>query len=238
MKLDPGFTTHWKTERLIEELGSCGLVALIRLWSKAQIRREWKGLIFTPKRLAMETKWKGDENHLFQVFTDPDAPWLDMAEDGSFEIHGFEEHQKQVIHLWNAGVKGGRPPKADPAPLNKEEDISSSTSSSSSSYPRCEANGNHMVFVATKVELPFPSEAFAKAWLTWEKHRREIKKKLTEESVRQQFKKFAEWGEAKSIESILYTVEKGWQGLVEAPSATAPVKPHRQTGYQENLELP
>lgn len=147
MKIDPGFITHWKTERIIAELGADGVVALLRLWGTAQIRREWKGLTFTPKRLAMETKWKGDENHLFSILTDPDAPWLDKADDGTFSIHGFEDHQKQVIHLWSAGGKGGRPRKVSPAPSSKEEDKDNTYSSS---YPICEPNGNHMVLETTK----------------------------------------------------------------------------------------
>ena len=149
MKLDPGFINHWKTQHLIDELGGDGLVALLRLWGQAQIKREWRGLSLTPKRLAMETKWKANENHLFQVLTNPDAPWLDQNEDGTFDIHGFEEHQKQVIHLWSQSNKGGRP-KKDSAPLtntnNTNKDIDTYTSSSSSSYPICKPNGNHMVF--------------------------------------------------------------------------------------------
>jgi hypothetical protein len=142
MKIDPGFPTHWKTERLIEQLGAEGIVVLLRIWGQAQIRREWKGLQMTPKRLAMETKWKGDENHLFSVLTDPDCAWLDIEDDGTVSIHGFEEHQKQVIHLWSAGGKGGRPKKVSPEPSSKKEE---DTSTSSSSYPICEPNGNQMV---------------------------------------------------------------------------------------------
>jgi hypothetical protein len=145
MKLDPGFITHWKTERLMDELGADGVVALLRLWGRAQIRREWKGLKLTPKRLKMETKWKGDENHLFSIFTDPDAPWLDTALDGTYSIHDFEEHQKQVIHLWNAGGKGGRPRKVSLDSSKEEENPEKKEDSSSSSYPISEPNGNHMV---------------------------------------------------------------------------------------------
>ena len=223
MKLEPGFISHWKTELLIDRLGAEGLTVILRLWGNAQIRREWKGLQFTPKRLAMETKWKADENHLFSVLTDPDAPWLDLDEDGTYSIHGFEDHQKQVIHLWSAGGKGGRPKKVSPTPSSKK-DSSSSSSSYSSSYPICLANENHMVFSATKVKLPFESESFKSAWISWEKHRREIKKKLTEESVSRQFTKFAEWGEERAIAAISHTIEKGWQGLVE-PIAAAGTKP-------------
>ena len=142
MKLDPGFITHWKTERLIDQLGADGLVAILRMWGQAQIRREWKGMQMTPKRLAMETKWKGDANHLWDTLTDPDAPWLDVCEDGTVAIHDFEEHQKQVIHLWSAGGKGGRPKKVSPTPSSKKEE---DTSTSSSSYPIGFSNENQMV---------------------------------------------------------------------------------------------
>lgn len=149
MKIDPGFINHWKTERLIAELGAEGVVAVLRLWGNAQIKRQWKGLELTPRRLAMETKWKADENHLFSILTDPDAPWLDLADDGTYSIHGFEEHQRQVIHLWNSSTKGGRPKKVSPEPFSKKEEDSST---SSSSYPICEPNGNHMVFAGEGVD--------------------------------------------------------------------------------------
>ena len=151
MKLDPGFINHWKTERLISELGADGVVAILRLWGNAQIRREFSGLNFTPRRLAMETKWKGDENHLFSTLTDPEAPWLDPEDGGTWAIHGFSEHQHQVVKLWEHGKMGGRPRKASPAPSSKDKDSSPSScsspssSSSSSSYPICEPSGNHMV---------------------------------------------------------------------------------------------
>ena len=140
MRLDPGFLNHWKTELLIDKLGADGVLAVLRLWGNAQIRRQWKGLQITPKRLAMETKWKGDENHLFSVLTDQDAPWLDLADDGTYSIHGFETHQKQVIHLWESGAKGGRPRKVS-LDSSKEEN----KEEYSSSYPICKANENHMV---------------------------------------------------------------------------------------------
>ena len=145
MRLDPGFLNHWKTELLIDRLGADGVLAVLRLWGNAQIRRQWKGLQMTPKRLAMETKWKGDENHLFSTLTDTDAPWLDLAEDGTYSIHGFETHQKQVIHLWEAGPKGGRPKKVslDSSKGEAEEEYSSS-------YPICKANGNQMVLETGK----------------------------------------------------------------------------------------
>jgi hypothetical protein len=43
--------------------------------------------------------------------TDKQAPWLDEEPEGTWAIHGFAEHNRQLIHLWGASVKGGRPPK-------------------------------------------------------------------------------------------------------------------------------
>ena len=140
MKLDPGFISHWKTELLIADLGAEGVIAILRLWGNAQIKRQYSGLVLTPRRLAMETKWKGDENHLFSVLTDPDAPWLDQDDDGTFSIHGFNEHQNQIVKLWTLNPNG-RGGKVSPKPSSKD----TSSSSSSSSYPNCQPNGNHMV---------------------------------------------------------------------------------------------
>jgi len=74
--------------------------------------------------------------------------------------------------------------------------------------------------------LPFLSNEFKTAWESWEKHRREIKKKLTPESIQQQFKKFASMGEARSIAAINHSVANGWQGIFEpkAEPGTAPTK--------------
>lgn len=92
-------------------------------------------------------------------------------------------------------------------------------------------------FSSTNVELPFQGEAFASVWDSWVEHRKEIKKKLTETSVKQQLKQLSRWGERRSIAAIEYTIGKGWQGIMDDPVfASRLQKP--QTGYAENLELP
>lgn len=233
MKLDPGFITHWKTERLVDQLGPEAIVVILKIWSRAQIKREWKGLEITSKRLALETKWKGDADHLFRVLTDEDAPWLDLEEDGTYSIHDFEDHQRQVIHLWAAGAKGGRPRKEkSPAPP-KEIDTSSSLSSSSS--PRCfsngSSNGNHMVS-----DLPFTSENFASAWKSWGDHRREKRAKLTPTSIKQQLKELGQMGETRAIATILHSIKNGWTGLFE-PNVQNGHHPQFK-GLQEDIPLP
>lgn len=137
MKIVPCFLDHWKTEILIDRLGADGVVAVLRLWFSAQIQRRYSGLELSAKRLAMATKWKGDADELFAVLTDPDAPWLDLEPDGKWTIHGFAEHQHQVVKLWANGQKGGRP--------KTKEDIPTSPSTSPSTSPICKPNENHMV---------------------------------------------------------------------------------------------
>lgn len=60
---------------------------------------------------------------------------------------------------------------------------------------------------------------FAATWSLWEKHRREIRKPLTQTSVEQQFKVLASWGEARAIAAIEFTIGQGWTGIKE-PYAT------------------
>lgn len=160
MKLDPGFISHWKTERLISELGADGVVAVLRLWGNAQIKRKYSGLQFTPRRLALETRWTGDEDRLFSVLTDPDAPWLDLAEDGTYSIHGFSHHQKNVIALWENGKRGGRPAKEkeiSPEP-SKENNTLTLTHTLNLIGSETEPNGfvpkpteNHLVFAGAEL---------------------------------------------------------------------------------------
>lgn len=63
--------------------------------------------------------------------------------------------------------------------------------------------------------LPFESPEFMEVWEAWKKHRKEIRKPLTETSVKTQLAQFQSWGEARTIRAILHTIRKGWQGLKE-----------------------
>lgn len=64
-------------------------------------------------------------------------------------------------------------------------------------------------------KMPFESEAFRATWAEWEQHRKEIRKKLTPTTVKRQFKKLAEMGEARAIASLLQSIENGWTGIFE-----------------------
>jgi hypothetical protein len=236
MKLDPGFINHWKTQHLLDELGGDGLVALLRLWGQAQIKREWKGLRLTAKRLAMETKWKADENHLFSVLTNPDAPWLDKNEDGTFDIHGFEEHQKQVIHLWNHGNKGGRPKKDDSSNNTKDntKDIDTYSSSYSSSYPICKPNENHMVILSDSIKGK--NRAFRKPTI------KEIEEYSSEISAGINAEAFFDFYETKGW-VIGRSPMKDWKACVRTWKRSNQQRNQSKTknrfaGTQEEIELP
>lgn len=112
MKIEPNFPDHWKTKRLIKACGAEAALGLLRLWGHAQSRREYTGLTLNPIKLAGMMDYSGDENALWDAMTDPQAPWLDAEPDGTWAIHGFNEHNRQLIHLWGASSKGGRPSKS------------------------------------------------------------------------------------------------------------------------------
>jgi hypothetical protein len=148
MKIEPSFCDHWKTKRLHRICGAEAVLGLLRLWGQAKIKRQYTGLVLNPTKLAAVMEYPGDEALLWATMTDPAAPWLDGAEDGTWSLHGYAEHQAQIIRLWEIGRKGGRPKAAPPSLILP----SPNTSSSSSSSPICKPNGNHMVFQTPTLE--------------------------------------------------------------------------------------
>jgi hypothetical protein len=144
MKLDPGFATHWKTERLIDRCGPAAVVGLLRLWGDCQVRRRFTGLVMAPAKLAAMMRYEGDQTALWDAMTDVDAPWLDAEEGGTWAIHGFAEHNKQIMHLWEAGKRGGRPKSPPTPPSNNTEDtIHTLTLTPFANH--MVSNANHMV---------------------------------------------------------------------------------------------
>jgi len=144
MKLDPGFATHWKTERLIDRCGPAAVVGLLRLWGDCQVRRRYTGLVLAPAKLAAMMRYEGDQTALWDAMTDVEAPWLDAEEGGTWAIHGFAEHNKQIMHLWEAGKRGGRPKSPPTPPSNNTEDtIHTLTLTPFANH--MVSNANHMV---------------------------------------------------------------------------------------------
>lgn len=63
--------------------------------------------------------------------------------------------------------------------------------------------------------MPFSSPEFAEAWSDWIAHRKEKRAPIKPTMAKSQFKKFAEWGETRSIAAIRYSIFNGWQGMFE-----------------------
>jgi hypothetical protein len=66
---------------------------------------------------------------------------------------------------------------------------------------------------AVALDLPFESEEFREAWQKWLTYRKEMKKPLTNSTIKMQFKKIEDWGEQRSIKVILRCIDNSWRGL-------------------------
>jgi hypothetical protein len=85
--------------------------------------------------------------------------------------------------------------------------------------------------------LPFASDAFAKAWMEWRKHRTEIRKPLTASSAEKQLAKLAAMGEAAAIATIDHSIAGGWQGLFPPAHTAVAGNKNRFAGIQEDIPL-
>jgi uncharacterized protein DUF6291 len=75
---------------------------------------------------------------------------------------------------------------------------------------------------------------FVTAWLEWEKHRREIKKKLTPSTVKKQLEKLAGLSQVHAIATIEKSIESGWTGLF--PDKATPSQPEQSNSELEMLK--
>ena len=91
--------------------------------------------------------------------------------------------------------------------------------------------------VAARLEEPGPAlpemlntARFREAWAEWEKHRREIKKRLTPMAIRKQFGQLVSMGEARAVEAINHSIAQGYQGIFEPKNGS---KPHGENAVQK-----
>lgn len=124
------------------------------------------------------------------------------------ESRGNSKDVTQVKQNCNATSVTGALPREEKIREREEE-------KKDNTIPPLSPKGERLKFDASKVSLPIQTEAFKEAWLLWCQHRSEIKKPLKPTSCEQQLKQLAEWGEARAIAAIRYTVAKGWQGIQE-----------------------
>jgi hypothetical protein len=124
------------------------------------------------------------------------------------ESRGNSKDVTQVKQNCNATSVTGALPREEKIREREEE-------KKDNTIPPLSPKGERLKFDASKVSLPIQTEAFKEAWNLWCQHRTEIKKPLKPTSCDQQLKQLAEWGEARAIAAIRYTVAKGWQGIQE-----------------------
>lgn len=58
---------------------------------------------------------------------------------------------------------------------------------------------------------------FLEAWQQWVKHRKEIRKNLTETAVMLQLEQCRVWGHERAIAAIRHSIMQGYRGLFEPP---------------------
>jgi len=129
-----------------------------------------------------------------------------MIQEGSkISIPNFQRHNGETAKQRALSAKRM-------AKKRSKSDDGSVTSSVTSSQPekRREEKINK-----ESLPLPFLSDGFKTAWEDWLKYQKQKKKKMTELTIKSQFKKFKEWGEAKSILAIEDAIANGWQGVFE-----------------------
>ena len=93
-------------------------------------------------------------------------------------------------------------------PLDSDLDLDSDPDSNPSGIPE----------VIPDTSPLFDSPEMMAAWMTWKKHRGELKKKLTPTQIEKAVKKLKAWGERRAIAAIDFSVANGWQGLFEEDS--------------------
>jgi hypothetical protein len=77
--------------------------------------------------------------------------------------------------------------------------------------------------------LPFSGDEFKAAWESWLSHKRALREKpYTPEGLEGQFKRLTDWGEARAISAIRFSIAQNWKGIFEEkgnPGMSRPSQP-------------
>jgi len=112
-------------------------------------------------------------------------------------------------------------------PVTPSEALSESKAESISPKPKLAA-------VSTSLALPFASEAFAESWSNWIGYRKERHlSAYVPRGLSGLFGKLTEWGEARSVAAIAFSIEQNYQGIFEPgerqkPKASRPLTPEAE----------
>lgn len=102
IRVDVGFFSHRKTKRLIATAGLQAAWSLLVLWAKMSQQRP-KGVLFDMDEadIAMEAEWPGEASvfiNALRLCGGTSKPgYIDRLEDGTYVLHGWEEHQHFVF---------------------------------------------------------------------------------------------------------------------------------------------
>jgi hypothetical protein len=102
------FKGHRKRIKLARMIGDKATDYLIDLWlTVAQERPTGVLTEWDMEDIAMAAGWKKDPEIFVQALQK--CRWLDQGDDGTFSVHGWEDHQPYVVH---ANVRSARAKKA------------------------------------------------------------------------------------------------------------------------------
>jgi hypothetical protein len=118
------FLDHWKTRRLRELLG-CDHVSdhLIALWAHCETSKT-SSFSCDEEQMARICRYTGNDYKGF-VQAMIKARFIDQI-NGHCVAHDWSTYNRRLVHNWEAGLKGGRPPDGK---RNKYKRITSDVSS-------------------------------------------------------------------------------------------------------------
>ena len=109
MIVQPNFLDHWKTNALAAKIGRLeALTALLALWSHCQQQRTWR---FPQNELMLAGICRFSGNPRVLLDTLIELNLLEKTPENLLEVHEWAETNAKLLHNWDAGKKGGRPPK-------------------------------------------------------------------------------------------------------------------------------
>jgi hypothetical protein len=109
MIVQPNFLDHWKTNALAATIGRLeAITALLALWSHCQNQRTWQ---FPDNELMIAGICRFTGNPRVLIDTLLQLNLLEKVGENTLEVHEWAETNAKLLHNWDAGKKGGRPPK-------------------------------------------------------------------------------------------------------------------------------
>lgn len=99
-------------------------------------------------------------------------------------------------------------------------------------------NKGNQLKTTNRDSLLFESDKFGSAWNDWETHRKQLKKPLTDLSIRKQIEALEAMGESTAIEAINHSIKNGWTGIFPPKAAATDHRAaKRENEFKENIKI-